>query len=409
MIRSNEFFKWIDLHAKKDPSALRLKYAGKTSPEMDYGNAITQIECRRKFGTKLSETLAAFPEFIFPSILSGEQSTSDLLAQFHTDLIVDKSAVCDLTAGLGIDAFHFCQKAKTVTAVEIDNERVEAIRYNASGLGLDNLEIVAGDCREFIKEAAAKGFYFDYVFIDPARRSDDGKRVFALSDCKPDIIELLPVLSKICCNLIIKASPMLDITHCIRTLGNITESVIVLGTQTECKELVIVINFKHETESPIIRCVTLSNNGTAEISFTLSEENILDIRSGRPLEPGDYIYEPYPSVMKSGAFNLLANKFNLWQFSANTRLLYSDKCDNSFPGSIYSVIDVQPYASKVIKRLNKKYPLANIATRNFGVNADILRARLGIKDGGNVKIYGYTDENNDRILAVTEKINYDKN
>lgn len=401
---SKEFFTWVDLHAKDDPSLLRLKYAGKSSPSMDYSCAITQIECRRKFGTKLSETLSTFPQFIFPSVLSGEQATSDKLARFHTELISEDSSVLDLTAGLGIDVFHFCKKSKSVVAVEIDKERSEAIIYNSAGLGLDNLNIFEGDCCEYIKIASENNMYFDYIFIDPARRAENGKRVFALSDCKPDIIELLPDLSKICGKLIIKASPMLDITHCARTLGDITESIIILGTPTECKELVIIANFKRQTESPLIRCKTLSQSPTPEISFKLSDESAFDLQMGRTLQSGDYIYEAYPSVMKSGALNLLANKYGLWQFSANTRLLYSDRCERDFPGNAYCVIEVLPYASKIIKRLKTRYPVANIATRNFGIGADALRTRLGIKDGGSTRIYGYTDNNDSKMLAVTEKV-----
>lgn len=404
MMQSNEFFNWIDLHAKDDPSLLRLKYAGKSTPAMDYSFAITQIECRRKFGTKLSETLSRFPKFIFPSVLSGEQATSDILARFHTELIPEGSSVLDLTAGLGIDVFHFCKKSKSVVAVEIDKERCEAIIYNSMGLGLDNLEIINGDCREYIKNASKNNMYFDYIFIDPARRAEDGKRVFALSDCKPDIIEFLPELSKICGKLIIKASPMLDITHCARTLGDITESIIILGTPTECKELVIIANFERHTETPLIRCTTLSQASSAEVLFRLSDESIYGLQINRSLQSGDYIYEAYPSVMKSGAFSLLANKYGLWQFSANTRLLYSDRFERDFPGNLYRVIEVLPYASKIIKRLKSWYPIANIATRNFGISADALRARLGIKDGGITRIYGYTDSNNNKMLAVTEKV-----
>ena len=67
---TTEFFDWIRDHASDDVAKLRLKY-GK-----EYGGAITQIECRRKFGKKLEQTLTSFPDFYFPSVLAGEHSST---------------------------------------------------------------------------------------------------------------------------------------------------------------------------------------------------------------------------------------------------------------------------------------------------------------------------------------------
>ena len=72
-------FAWVEAHISDRPDALRLAVHGR-SDGIDYEAAITQIECRRKFAAKLQQTLAAFPRFYFPSVLAGEQATSDLLA-----------------------------------------------------------------------------------------------------------------------------------------------------------------------------------------------------------------------------------------------------------------------------------------------------------------------------------------
>lgn len=403
MILNKDFFKWVDEHIKDNPMALRLKYAGKDNEVINYSDAITQIECRKKFGTKLASTLSTFPDFYFPSVLAGEQSTSDLLASYHNELIRGCKDVIDLTAGLGIDVFHFASDGRNVTAVELEPKRTEALLYNINGLGLKNISVCEGDCRNYITEFISKVKIFDAAFIDPARRDSDQKRVYALADCSPDILVMRSELSRMCRKLIIKASPMLDISHCIKVLGKELESVIALGTNAECKELLLILNYTEKCEQPRISAVTLSENNRSEFSFKQEDESNCAPNYGREIKKSDYIYEPYPAVMKSGAFNILADRFGLWQFCPNTKLLYSDNEKTEFPGNTYKVVDVLPYASKVIKRLKNTYPNADIAVRNFRMTADELRSRLGIKDGGNFRIYGISDSKDNKLLVVTEK------
>lgn len=119
---------WVNAHIDDDPIKLRLKFAGKI-PCLDM--ALIQIECRRKAKKKLAETLQC-KEFIFPTRLSEEQCTSDTLAAFHASLVNDGATVVDLTAGLGIDAFHIARKAASVTAVEQEPVIAEALRHNAA-------------------------------------------------------------------------------------------------------------------------------------------------------------------------------------------------------------------------------------------------------------------------------------
>ena len=66
----------------------------------------------------------------------------------------------------------------------------------------------------------------------------------------------------------------------------------------------------------------------------------------------------------------------------------SDEWIPDFPGRVFEVEEVMPFSSKVLKRLKKEMPQANIAVRNFVMTADELRRRTGIKDGGEVYLFG---------------------
>ncbi|MBD5234505.1 MAG: hypothetical protein HDS65_10075 [Bacteroidales bacterium] len=396
------FFDWVADHAADAPAALRLKYGRKTEP-IDYPAAITQIECRRKFGKKLAETLAAYPQFYFPSVLAGEQSTSDALARFHASYVAEGLPMVDLTSGLGIDALHAASRASKVTAVERDSDKTDALRRNAQGLDVHNLEAVNGDCIEFIDRALAAGEHYTTVFIDPARRAGDGSRVFALADCEPDVTALMPRLASLCDLLIIKASPMLDISHTIEALSPAPVSVMAVGTPTECKELLVIVDFKAEPRETLVEAVTVSGDAATTFAFTREQEK--DAPDAPALDApaeGDYICEPSPALMKSGAFKLLAVRYGLKRFDRNTRVLASDKPVEGFPGQLYKIVKVLPYASRVLKRFAREYPAVNVAVRNFGMSADALRSKLGVRDGGTLRLYGITDARGEKLLLLTE-------
>ncbi len=402
IMEDKDFWAYVHAHEADDPAKLALG-APALKVNFDVRQAIVQIQARRKFGKKLSQTLADFPDFYFPSLLNGEQCTSDRLADFHTTLIPEGATVVDLTAGLGIDAMHFARRASAVTAVEQSAGLVEALRYNSAGLGVANITAVNDTCEHFLSEAVEQGRAFDVAFIDPARRGDAGQRLFALEDCSPDVVALLPTIEQAAKRLIIKASPMLDISAIISSLSVCPTRVIATGTPTECKELMVIVDFEAEPEATLINAVTIP--GPATEPFTQEQER------GCGLPPvcsipkeGGYVFEPFPAVMKTGEFRLLCRQYDLKMFQANTKVYYADEPRADFPGHIYYIEKVLPYASRVIKRFAGQYPRINVAARNFGISADALRAKLGVRDGGDLRLYAITDARNERILLVTRPI-----
>lgn len=403
---TKEFFDWVREHSSADPAALRLKYAGKTG-DMDFATAITQIECRRKFGRKLADTLAAFPDFFFPSTLAGEQASSDILAEYHTSMVPQGLSAVDFTAGLGIDALHMARRAASVVAVERNEALVDALRYNARGLHVESVvEPVCADCVDFIDSCIAEGRRFDIGFIDPARRSADGGRLFALADCSPDVVSLLPKISRICRMAVIKASPMLDISHTAAALSVKPRMIAAAGTTTECKELVVMIVFDSpEPAHTMIEGVTLLPDNSVTFVFNADmESGAPDIPVEPAVKAGDVICEPYPAVMKSGASRILAKTFGLRGFHDNTKLYYASAPVESFPGTMWTVTEVLPYASSVIKRFKSKYPAISIVTRNFGMTADALRKRLAVREApGDLRLFAVTDARADKLLIVTRR------
>lgn len=393
---TDDLYQWIDEHLKDDPAKLRLRLHKQLTPELDF--AILQIECRRKAAKKLPETLSN-PQFVFPTALSAEQSTSDLLAQFHSTLVEDSLKLIDLTSGLGIDVFHFAPKAQSITAIELNPIVAEALSLNAVTLGHDNVIVINGNCVEYVANC---DIFYDVAFIDPARRGVNGKRLFALSDCEPDVTAMLPSLKKMCRKLIVKASPMLDVTQTLRELPATTH-LYVIGTPQECKEIVAIVDFNKEVSEPQIIAVTLGRDFSSKFEFKHLTELHSETTYAIPLEM-QYLYEPYPSIMKSAPLKSLSQDYGIDKLHVNTHLYVSDEIVTDFPGEIFKIECIIPFSSKEIKQFKNQYKQINVATRNFIMTADELRRKLGVKDGGNNRVIGCTLCDGSRVLIVVSHI-----
>lgn len=395
MERDNQFWEWVEQHAASDPHTLWIKY-GKT-----HADAIVQVECRRKFGKKLAATLQRVPRWYFPSVLAGEQSTSDALAAFHARLVPEFARMADMTAGLGIDAVHCAAVANHVTAIEIDAAKADSLRENAAAAGIENIEVVNVDCRDWLKNYS--GPKLDIIFMDPARRATDGSRVYGIADCEPDLLQMLPELREKTHTLLVKLSPMLDVAAVLDALPDCVR-LIALGTPTECRELLAYIDFEHPAASRdavVVDAITIGADLRSEFRCTRAEEQVADAVYGRP-RVGDWVCEPYPAVMKVGAVRLVSERYRLQKLAPNTHVYFAPERLDHFPGEQRRVAEVLPYASKVIKRFARRWPRINVAARNFGISADALRAKLSVADGGNLRLLAVTDLANERILLVLE-------
>lgn len=396
MVMTDEILAWIEENIADDPAKLRLRFHKHMTPEIDF--AIMQIECRKKSSKKLQNTLAN-KKFVFPTTLSAEQCTSDLLAQFHATLVNVGINIIDLTSGLGIDVFHFAPKSQTVTAVELSPIVADALKENAVTLGHDNVIVVNGNCVEFVENCNTS---YDVAFIDPARRGVNGKRLFALSDCEPNVVAMLQPLKKMCGKLIVKASPMLDVTQTLRELPE-TSQLYVIGTAQECKEIVAVVDFKTKVETPQIIAVTLGKDSMSKFEFNNISESVAMVTYKVPAE-GQYLYEPYPSVMKASPMKSLSQFYGIDKLHTNTHLYVSDDIVTDFPGDIYKIESITPFSSKEIKSFKSQHQQINVAVRNFIMSADELRNKLKVKDGGTQKVIGCTLCDGSRVLIVVCRV-----
>lgn len=378
----DEMIAWIAGHSHLDPMRLRLSHHGE--PGID--QAILQIECRRRVARKLPE-LSANPHFLFPSLISTEQCTSESLAALHVRIsgCREGSRVFDMTAGLGIDAIAHARAGAKVTAADIVDAHAHALMHNASVLGLEErLSVRCADSVELLRDMADDAA--DVIFIDPARRSIDGtqKRVYRLADTLPDPVSLMPEMLRVAPTVIVKASPMLDLHGAAAELG--ASELHVTGNATECSEVVAVVR-RQGIEEPT---VTVHTPDRDTLTLPLAEVGKApDVHIAVPL-PGMILIEPHPAVMKAAPWQMLCRRYGIRPVHSATHLFISDCPVPGIPARQYRLLAVTGAGGREVKELVRRWPKANVAVRNYPGTAPELVRRLKIKEGGDIRLIGCT-------------------
>ncbi|OFY88948.1 MAG: hypothetical protein A3K10_16300 [Bacteroidetes bacterium RIFCSPLOWO2_12_FULL_31_6] len=358
-------------------------------PELDKHFILNQINGLQKAKLKLP-TFYENENIIYPSGLSMEQCSSEQTGLFKSKLVQGKTAV-DLTGGFGIDTYFFAKQFLEVSYVEQNAELFEIAQHNFQVLNAP-IQCYQSSCEDFLVKNTQ---IFDLAYIDPSRR-DETKRVFKLTECTPNVIELLPQLLKTAKQVLIKTSPLLDIKQTLKDLGKVSK-VWVVSVNNDCKEVLYLVE-NSRNENPEIVAVNLSKN-TSTFSFNYESEANTAVDFSEPLS---YLYEPNASVLKAGGFKSIAQQFHLKKLAVNTHLYTSDNLINDFPGRFFKITHVLDYNEKIVKALGLKK--ANITTRNFTDSIEQIKKKLKLTDGGNDYVFAIRDLNDKPILIVCSKL-----
>jgi 16S rRNA G966 N2-methylase RsmD len=262
----------------------------------------TQITAKKKSEKKLP-TWFNTKNIYYPPVLSIEQTSSEITAQYKSKLVKGDTLI-DITGGFGIDAYYFSKKIKAIMHCEINPELSAIAEHNAQALQANNIKFEAEDGIAYIQSTNK---HFDTIYVDPARRAEKGK-VFMLKDCTPDILSNLDALSEKSTRIIIKTAPLLDISAGLSELKQVSE-IHIVSVKNECKELLWVIDKGFDQDTKIV-AITLNGGLEKNFSFYKSSTNG-PVQFTDSLIPGDYLYEPDAALLKSGAFNLIGSTYNL--------------------------------------------------------------------------------------------------
>ncbi|MGM9739658.1 MAG: hypothetical protein ACI3ZP_03560 [Candidatus Cryptobacteroides sp.] len=387
------------LEHEADDTARLLLSRGKW-PGIDIDKAVTAIECRKRLKAKLPEWYAV-PGIEYPDRLAAEQCSSSETASYKASIvsrILGQCRLADLTGGLGVDSAAFAKLCSSVLYNEMSTERAEAARRNFSLLGRDNVKVINHiACEDSPIWDELEAFSPDIIFIDPARRSNTGSKVFLIEECSPDIIGLMGRMTGCCGKILVKLSPMADITMVVSRLENAgtkVREIHCVESGGECKELLILCDNDWDGSPGLIvfrdgnalDISELTNDSPINPTFPASGEDMMKMK---------YIFEPGKALAKAGAFNAICHSpSRLVKAAEHTHLYLTDREPEAGDkilhfGKLFRINEISPLNKRSIALFGKKYPDSDVSARNIKMTSDGLRSRLRSKSGGKTHIFGF--------------------
>lgn len=356
---------------------------------------VNQIIGRRKSKTKLP-TWYKTEKIVYPPSINIEQTSSEATALFKTEIIkqipASRNVMADLTCGYGVDSYFFSKVFQSAHHVEISEELLEITTHNHQVLGITNIKHHNQSAEDFIKNLKTQ---LDFIYIDPSRRDANSRKTFLLADTNPNVAVLQSQLLEKANWVLIKTSPLFDIQQGLVELKNV-EKIYIVSVANECKELLFLLH-KDFVSEPTIEAVNLTTAGEVinRFSFLLSEERTTEFVQGAR---ADYLYEPNASILKSGAFKLIAKRFDIQKLHVSTHLYSSDNLTIDFPGRIFKI-----ESNLDEKMVSKLLPdgKANVLTRNYPLSAEALKKKLKLKDGGDKFVIGFIEGTKKTVVVAT--------
>ena len=417
---------FIREHGDDDVRQLALQAARKKDVDMTL--ALQQISGRQTARKKMP-TWAACEDIVYPPHLSMEQCSSELTARYKAAIVAEKARrlkdegvgstrFVDLTGGFGVDFSWMSRSFDERIYVERNADLCALASTNFPLLGL-KATVVQADACDYLHGMEAA----DVVFLDPARRNEQGGRTYALADCTPNVLEMVDEWRQKVRFVVLKLSPMLDWHKAVEDLTHNGESslrveeVHLVAVQNECKELLVVLATRGR-EVPV-RCVCVNLNAAAEGLAQRFEFDVCEAKNARFIEISldgsdlssaalqragvSYLYEPHAAIMKAGCFALLCQRLQLATIAKDSHLFVADRLVADFPGRQFRIVAITTMNKRELATKMKGIGKANITVRNFPMGVAQLRKRLKLKDGGDDYLFATTLADGSHVLIIAKK------
>jgi THUMP domain-like/Conserved hypothetical protein 95 len=379
---------FIKTHLNDEVTLLLLQ--AKKYPNLNIPDLVWQIKARQKAKAKLPEWFDN-EDIIFPKMLSVEQCSSEITAKFKANLVQGETLI-DLTGGMGVDIAYMSQNFKKAIYVEQNADLCKITKYNFDQLGIENVAFVEENSVNFLETETTN---YSWIYLDPHRRDDTGSKVFSLQDCEPNFLEIKELMFDKTENILLKASPMLDINLAVSELQNVA-NIYVVAVENEVKEILFHLQKDYQEEAQY-HAVNLPKDSFV---FKKSEEKNAVIKIGSPQA---YLYEPNAAILKAGGFRITAQLFDLQKIALHSHLYTSNVLVENFPGRSFRIEGVCKLDKKeIIKYLSENK--ANITIRNFPLSVKQIREKLKLAEGGNTYLFATTDAQNQKIVIVCKKV-----
>ena len=360
ILRLQEVRQAIEENIERDP--LRVALDSRIPHAREVATQVKYLQRARQKLRRMYEARCILPQRAF------EQASSEQTAAAKR---LSGGRLLDLTCGLGIDSTAMAERFESVVAIERDEVLAEVVRENLRRQGIDNVEVVTASAEEYVAVCKEQ---FDWIYVDPDRRTDQGRRVVRLEDCSPNVVELWPALKRISSRVAIKNSPLFDVEEAFRLFGHC--GVEVLSLAGECKEVMIYADGRE----PALAAEAV---GKGRVEFKRSE--IVNWPMPEEFAAAEYSHLIIPDVALQKARlvrHALHDVADVW---SENSFGFARTEPRDVLGRVEEIARIEPFDMKALKRELKGVG-TDITMRDFPHPLDEVRRRTGMRSGSEVRL-----------------------
>ena len=320
----------------RDFQALTRRY------DADISRAALEIAiARRKSATKFP-----FAEKLYFTREALEQASGWEIATYRAERFRPYERLADLGCSAGSDSLALAGVAPTV-GLDLDGLRLRMAQANACALGLgSSLAFAQTDLRNPLPLPVRDQKLA--LFFDPGRRAG-GKRARSVREYEPPLAVIRDWL-RACPALGVKISPGVILAE-VEGLGAEIEFISLAG---ELKEAVLWFGPLKTAE----RRATLLPGGD-----TLTEAPGVSLGAR---EPGAYLYEPDPAVLRAGLVQTLGGQLGAWQIDAGIAYLSCNRLVETPFARHWIVEDWFPFNLKRLRAYLRQRRVGRVTVKKRG-------------------------------------------
>ncbi len=392
-LNTAESLDFLNQHKHLKPDEFALKFASRS--DLPIRAIAEQIACYKKAEKK-------FPTLHNQNLIytkrAFEQASSEATAHLKRFYLKGES-IADLTGGLGIDSLFFSEFVHSVTYCERDPLLAKIASSNFDKLD-KSITVVSSDGLNFLRKQ--KDLAFSWIYVDPDRR-DAVSRKISIAEYEPNIIEHEALLLQKAPQVMVKVSPMVDLTSLRLALKSLDEFVVV-SVDNECKEVWLILRSVKKFADVQIKA--LCYNSSTKQTFHIEKDLFQKFEKSVSLMPKAYFIEPDKAIIKARLTDKLAKKHQLEFLNENCDYLTSSMLLTGIPARAFKVDTVLPFKKKTVQSYLKANQItrASIARRNFPDSPEFLRKQFKLKEGGNHALFFTTNSKNELITILTSRL-----
>lgn len=289
----------------------------------------------------------------------GLEQASDPLIRRYRQQVAQGKRVVDAGCGIGSDSIAFALGGGDVIGLDIDPARIAMARWNAQVLEADVTFAVA-DIRDGLPDA-------EFVFFDPARRDEHGKRIFDVERYLPPLVTIKawnkhPLMA-------VKLSPGVDLAQ-LEAYGGRVEFISVRG---ELKEALLWLDADNPEDNGASATLLRGSQvwrWAASMTVTVGTS-----------EPRAWLVEPDPALLRANMVADVAFELGGFQLDETIAYITADAQPDSPWVRAWRVLDWLPFNLKKLRAYLRERNVGTVTVKKRGspLTPEELIAKLKLK------------------------------